>query len=123
MQEVFVTALTKLDQLRDHRKARAWLLQIARRRCIDHHRRTTPAALVSGDLPDRAAPDNPRIELLRAAIAQLPETYREAITLYYMDGRNCVGVADSLGISPAAARQRLVRARLMLHELLREGAE
>ena len=85
MQDVFVKAIAKLDTLRDHSRVRAWLLQIARRTCIDHY---------------------------------LPDNYRETIALYYLDGRSCAGVAQSLNISEAAVRQRLVRARLMLHDIL-----
>ena len=32
-----------------------------------------------------------------------------------LEGRQCAGVASCLGISESAVRQRLVRARLMLH--------
>ncbi|MHC4363507.1 MAG: hypothetical protein ACYSTZ_11825 [Planctomycetota bacterium] len=42
------------------------------------------------------------------------------ISLYYLDGCNCAAVAMSLGITNAAVRRRLTRARLMLHELLAE---
>jgi len=54
----------------------------------------------------------------QTAIAALPDSQREAITLYYLDGRNCAGVAAALGISEPAVRQRLLRGRLMLHRLL-----
>ncbi|MHC4444505.1 MAG: RNA polymerase sigma factor [Planctomycetota bacterium] len=60
---------------------------------------------------------------LQAAISKLPEDYRETISLYYLDGRKCSGVAESLGISEVAVRQRLVRARLMLHDLLVEDEQ
>ena len=55
-----------------------------------------------------------------SAIGKLPQGYREAITLYYLDGRNSSGVAAALGIAETAVRQRLVRASVMLHDLLQE---
>ena len=68
-----------------------------------------------------AAGGNPACERLHEAIQKLPQNYREAIVLYYLDGRNCSGVATCLGMTEPAVRQRLVRARAMLHNLLEEG--
>ncbi len=122
MQDVFLQAFTKIDTLRDHTRARQWLLKIARRMCIDHFRkRRTYYPIAEGEAV-LAKPDhgNKHIARVHSAISKLPDGYREAITLYYLDGRDCAGVARSLGISNAAIRRRLVRARLMLHELLVE---
>ncbi len=118
VQEVFVHAFRKLHRLRDRDKARPWLLQIARRQCIDHRRRRRSTGLVPDDLPAPSEDRDPRLDRLHAALAQLPENYRETISLYYLDRRSCAGVAASLGISEAAVRQRLLRGRLMLHDLL-----
>ena len=72
---------------------------------------------------DVAAPASPvteQISRLHEAISKLPESFREPITLYYLDGRKCASVAKTLGISEDAVRRRLVRARLQLHDLLLE---
>ena len=120
MQDVFLKAISNFHSLRDHSRVRAWLLQIARRTCIDHRRRRVLRATIPDDVPAPTVSSGPDIERLHAALAQLPEDYRETIALYYLDGRSCAGAAESLGISEAAVRQRLVRARLMLHDLLTE---
>ena len=120
MQDVFLQAFTKLRTLRDHTAARPWLLKIARRMCIDYYRKRRAYRPVTEDVPARPDYGNEHIMRIHAGISKLPKGYREAITLYYLDGRNCAGVAGSLGISEAAVRRRLVRARLMLHELLLE---
>ncbi len=121
MQDVYLQAFTKLRTLRDPARVRPWLLKIARRMCIDHYRKRQPAySLAEIDEPARPDYGNEHIMRVHTAISKLPENYREAITLYYLDGRDCSGVAHSLGISESAARQRLVRARLMLHDILLE---
>ena len=120
MQDVFLKAFTKLDRLRDPRRVRAWLLQIARRTCVDYHRKRRGCQQIHEDVP--AGPDacEKPIAKLHAAMSRLPQEYRETISLYYLDGRKCPAIAASLGISEGAVRQRLVRARLMLHDFLGE---
>jgi len=49
-QEVFLRAHARLDTLRDRSSARAWLIQIARRMCVDHYRRRRPAEPLSYNL-------------------------------------------------------------------------
>jgi len=120
MQEVFLKAVTKLDTLKDPGRARAWLLQIARRMCIDYHHKRQSAQSIPDDVLAPSAFIDEHIELLHEAISKLPDGYREPITLYYLNSHNCAGVARTLGISEDAVRSRLVRARLRLHEILSE---
>ena len=47
-------------------------------------------------------------------IAALDEKYRVPLMLYYMDGFTAEEIARSLGITSAAVRKRLSRARQML---------
>jgi RNA polymerase sigma-70 factor, ECF subfamily len=119
MQAVFVKAVAKTAELRQPDRARSWLLQIARRACVDFYRRRKPVEPLDqepSDVPARDADFQP----LHEAIQRLPKTYREAIILYYLDGRDCATVAAALGTSEQAVRQRLMRARVMLHDLLDE---
>lgn len=121
MQDVYLQAFTKLRTLRNPTRVRPWLLKIAKRMCIDFYRkRQSCYSLTEVDEPTRPDYENEHIMRIHSAITKLSEGYREAITLYYLDGRDCAGVAQSLGISESAVRQRLVRARLMLHDFLLE---
>lgn len=118
MQSVFLKASGKISSLRDPARVRGWLLQVARRACIDLHRRRKPAEPLVDEPPTAPPRDNALCERLHEAIRDLPANYREVIALYYMDGRDCASVATSLGITEQAVRQRLVRARAMLHNSL-----
>lgn len=122
MQDVFLKAFTRIGTLRDHTRARQWLLKIARRMCIDHFRKRRPGRSIAEveAVLARADYSNEHVTTVHAAVSRLPDGYREAISLYYLDGHDCAGVALSLGISNTAVRRRLTRARLMLHELLVE---
>jgi RNA polymerase sigma-70 factor, ECF subfamily len=120
MQAVFLKAIAKTSSLREPASARAWLLQVARRECVDFHRRRKPVEPLVDEPLTPAVGGNAVCQRLHEAIQTLPQNYREAIVLYYLDGRKCSGVAASLGTTEQAIRQRLVRARAMLHDLLAE---
>ena len=122
MQDVFLKAFTRIGTLRDHTRARQWLLKIARRKCIDHFRKRRAGRPISETDAVQTRPDSgdEHTSRVHEAVSKLPDGYREAISLYYLDGHDCAGVARSLGITNVAVRRRLTRARLMLHELLVE---
>ena len=118
MQEVFLKACTNIAGLRDRTKARAWLLQIARRACVDYYRKRPSLHKLPEDIPAGPKSDSELITRLHTAISKLPEGHREVITLYYLDGRKCAHIAGALGIKEDNVRSRLVRARFALHNLL-----
>jgi RNA polymerase sigma factor (sigma-70 family) len=53
-----------------------------------------------------------------AALARLPEPYREAVVLYYRGDESLAAVATALGVSEATARQRVHRGRTKLRDAL-----
>ncbi|MGD9854832.1 MAG: RNA polymerase sigma factor [Planctomycetaceae bacterium] len=58
---------------------------------------------------------------LKAALQQVPETYRQAIHLYDLDGRNAMDVAHACGCSVGAMHMRRSRALGMLRTILCSG--
>jgi RNA polymerase sigma factor (sigma-70 family) len=120
MQAVFLKATAEISSLREPSKARAWLLQVARRGCIDFHRRRKRTEPLLEEPPAPPAGADTARQRLHEAIRRLPQSYREVIVHYYLEGRNCSSVAASLGMAEPAVRQRLVRARAMLHKFLEE---
>ena len=120
MQAVFLKSIAKMTSLREPARVRGWLMQVARRMCVDFQRKRKPTEPLAAEPPTPPSTDEVPCQRLHEAIQRLPDNYREAIVLYYLDGRKCANVAASLGIAEPAVRQRLVRARAMLHELLQE---
>jgi RNA polymerase sigma-70 factor (ECF subfamily) len=59
-------------------------------------------------------------EKAKAVLARLPDAYRDAFVLRDLEEMSTAEVADVLGIEPAAVRQRVHRARLMLRGYLSE---
>jgi RNA polymerase sigma-70 factor (ECF subfamily) len=60
---------------------------------------------------------------LRQTLAELPAAHRECLVLFYLEGKSGAEAAAALGISEAALRVRLHRARAAMRERLEEKLE
>ena len=136
-QEAFIKAWQQLNQLHNHASFLPWLRQITRNLARDWLRAnrgrplTGEAAEIAISMaadPSPGAPEHlQRVEEELAAeeiISALPEDSRETLLLYYREGQRSQQVADLLGLSDAAVRKRLSRARrLVREEMLRRFGE
>ena len=74
-QETFLAALRAYPRLSSGERLDRWILRIASRKAIDHHRAAGRRAIPTGNLPDRAGhtpAENDADAALWAAIADLP---------------------------------------------------
>jgi RNA polymerase sigma factor (sigma-70 family) len=125
-QDTFLTAWRTMGQLREPRSLRAWLCGIARRLAANTRRamsRAAPAVSSAADAPcmDSAHPaermiDEEDLALMRETLSQLPTSYREPLILFYREERSVRRVAEDLGLSEDAVKQRLSRGRRLLTE-------
>ena len=117
---------------------RAWLFGIARRVCIRHlrkrDRRSNLLKRWFGEKPagrsdpsEDPAERSEQEEMLRTALLELKSQFREAVLLRYQAGMDHAEIAQSLDISPAAARKRVslgvAALRSTLRPLLMESPE
>ena len=107
-QETFLAALRAYPRLRDGSNLRAWVMTIAYRKALDAHRGRRRRAEPVGELPERPAPGaaEPEPELWRE-VRDLPNGQRGAILLRFVADLPYAEVAESLGCTPEAARQRV----------------
>lgn len=132
-QETFLAAWSSREQLREPEKLLGWLCSIARRLAAGACRsRAQRHALALSDTTDPFDPVEQPIdaiisreeeELVWNAIAELPESYREPLVLFYQESRSVQQIARSLDISNDSAKQRLSRGREMLRSSLAEKVE
>ncbi|WP_422353131.1 RNA polymerase sigma factor [Stenotrophomonas sp. AR026] len=128
-QEAFVKGWQQLHQLRSSTSFLPWLRQITRNLARDWLRAqrgrplTGEAAEVAmgmaADPAPGAADRLQRVEEEIAAediISALPADSREVLLLYYREGQRSQQVADLLGLSDAAVRKRLSRARALVRD-------
>ncbi|HEU4461077.1 MAG TPA: sigma-70 family RNA polymerase sigma factor [Solirubrobacterales bacterium] len=108
-QETFLAALRAYPQLDDARNLRGWLLTIAHRKAIDHHRARGRRPIPVAEVPE-AAEENGLPEpdqRLWAAVGALPPKQRAAVALRYGSDLPHAEIAAALGCSPEAARRSL----------------
>ena len=119
-QDTFVTAFHQLDQLRDVSRVREWLCGIARNLARKARRVRAREDAIDDAQPDASASpfetasEQERDSVVAAALERVPETYREALVLYYVEHRSVAAVASAIGISADAVHQRLSRGRQLV---------
>ena len=125
-QDAFLSALVKLDQYDRHRPFGPWLMRIVANAATDRRRRRAvrrveplDVGLVGGGpRPDRDAERSALRDRLRAALAELPERRRMAVTLFDVEGYSHAEIAEILGIPEGTVRSEVFHARRRLRILL-----
>jgi RNA polymerase sigma-70 factor (ECF subfamily) len=112
-----VTANEALMMMRSQRRHRARLVE-----GFDFEELATlPAANDGEQRGDLSAVRSERDALVRDALAELPEDYRDVVVAHYHLDLGLQEIADRLALSESAVRSRLHRARTRLRGLL-EGS-
>ena len=68
--------------------------------------------------PEEEVIDKQRLQLLRAAVAELPEKYRKVIELRYYEDLAYEDIAERLGLSLSNVKIQIMRAKQMLTQLM-----
>jgi RNA polymerase sigma-70 factor (ECF subfamily) len=119
-QETFCKAQFSLGQLREARRAKAWLFSILRNAYLHRVRADRQQVLVSldvvGDLPEPSPDPLPEIdpERLQQALNELPEAFRTPILLYYFDDFTYRDIAEQMDLPLGTVMSRLARAKAFL---------
>lgn len=128
-QETFLRWAKKSGQLRDTAKAKSWLFTTLYRLFLNRRRHVT--RFPHDELSD-AEPRLPSIEsdAVRAlegsevmtALAQIDETFRAPLTLFYLEDHSYHEIAEILDIPEGTVMSRLWRGKAMLREKLKDRA-
>lgn len=143
-QATFLQVHLKCDQFEQGRKFRPWLYTIATNQAIDAQRRNKRHKNVSLDRntrgensddlgslmdllvsreqsPDSRVDATQQRDWIRGAVADLPDTLREAVSLVYYQGLKYREAADILKIPVGTVKSRLHSAILKLNEAWMES--
>lgn len=114
LQEVFVRALRQGRDFCRLDNARAWLFQVARNALVDHHRLHKETEAVPEDIPAEEDEHEPIAGLsvcVARVLSELSAEDRDIIEQCDLEGVKQKNYAARHGISLAAAKSRLLRAR------------
>ena len=127
VQDVFEKALRSIDRIDLGHNPRGWMVTILQNLHIDRCRaraRMRPH-VPCDELPiaTEAHDEAPAWSAIttddvRRAAARLPDDLRDVYTMFALDGRSYIEVAEALGIPKATVGTRLSRARARLKQLL-----
>ena len=139
-QEAMLKALANIRQFRAEARFSTWLIQITVNEALMRRRRERTSKMEAIDdhrdedgeyaprdfadwreIPSEALERKEIRQKLAQALASLDRKYREVFVLRDMERLNIQETADALGISIASVKTRLLRARLMLRDLLSSG--
>lgn len=119
LQDTFVQAWNKLDQLREPAAFGGWLKRLAVNVALSERRR---GRLSSVDVEfEASAPEAPwpAADLdLERAIARLPARARQVLVLFHLSDLGHAEIAEMMGIEPGTSKAQLHRARTLLKEML-----
>jgi RNA polymerase sigma-70 factor (ECF subfamily) len=128
-QHVFLTALAKLDQLRDPTAARAWLCAVLRRAYLRTQRRTRPQAVadlqldmnvLAVDIPEKIEFDS---DDLQRAINDLPDDFRLVLVGFYFEDCSYKDLAERLELPIGTVMSRLSRSKAYLRSQLLDSQD
>lgn len=139
-QEAILKAFTHIRQFRAEARFSTWLIQIAVNEALMRRRRAHPEIIEPiGEREEEDGQYTPRDfadwreipsevlerkevrQKLADAVAELAQKYRDVFVLRDVQHLSIEETAEALGISRASVKTRLLRARLMLRDLLAPG--
>lgn len=118
VQDVFTKYIATSPRFADTEHERAWLVRVTVNRCHDLVRRRKLRTHESlDDITDLPSEESAGTSVLKT-LSELPEKYRTAIALHYLEGFSVEEISKMLGISLSACKMRLSRGRELLKNLL-----
>ena len=134
VQEVFVKVWRNIDKYDERRTFSTWVLSIATNHCIDQIRkRRLPTVEIDETMeeiipdripsPKRIVAEREQAEQVRILLDGLSEVDRAIIILRYWDDLSDREIGSAVGLSEAAVKSRLFRARKQLVGFYRQAQE
>ena len=117
VQDVFITAYTRIRELREPAAFGGWIAAIARNRATDYLRQTREQVELPDEMPGGDPIDTETLMVLDA-IRLLPDAYRDTLLMRLVEGMSGLEIAERSGLSPGSVRVNLHRGMKLLREKL-----
>ncbi|GAA1171765.1 RNA polymerase sigma factor SigM [Ornithinimicrobium humiphilum] len=126
VQDAFLNAFRRAGSFRGDAQVTTWLHRITVNACLDRLRRVKPTSDIADHDPveprDRHTSVDVRLDV-RAALEQLPEGQRLALTLVDMHGLSVAEAAQVLDVAEGTIKSRCSRGREAMARLLGLGED
>ncbi|XSG76432.1 sigma-70 family RNA polymerase sigma factor [Herpetosiphon llansteffanensis] len=124
LQDIFLAAYLKREQLHNSERSRAWLWQIARRKLIDRYR----SRRETGELDETLAAEQQQAppilagfdQCMQQMLAHLPAQDRLVLQRTAFEGISQQALSIELGLSFSGTKSRVQRARQKLRQLFEQ---
>jgi RNA polymerase sigma-70 factor (ECF subfamily) len=132
VQEAFVSAWRALDRFRQGQSFGPWLVTIVTHRCLNmlRTRKRSRVDPVEEDRvadpkagPEAVVERRERVRMLEEAMRHLAPNSLAIVVLHYAEDMPCARIGETLGMSEAAVKVALFRARARLRDILRNVSE
>jgi RNA polymerase sigma factor (sigma-70 family) len=118
-QDTFLSALRAYSRTTNHTNPKSWLLTIASRKAVDHHRGAARRPAPMASPPESGVAEIPdRDEYLWARVRDLPDKQRLCVAYRFVTDLPYSEIGLITGISEAAARRNVHEAVKKLREVL-----
>jgi len=117
VQDVFLTAYTRIRELREPGAFGGWIAAMARNRATDYLRQSREQVALPDELPGGDQIEAETFAVLQA-IRKLPGAYRETLLMRLVEGMSGQEIADRTGLAPGSVRVNLHRGMKLLREKL-----
>ena len=123
VQQSFLTAHQKIDQLRDPQNGKAWLFTIARNAYLKSLRGNAGTKLVSLEQapePGEECPQDIRLdnEQLQSVLNEIEEEFRTPLILFYFEQFSYKEIAEQMDVPIGTVMSRLARGKAHLRQKL-----
>jgi RNA polymerase sigma factor (sigma-70 family) len=132
VQDAFIAAYCKLEQLRDPAKFGSWFFRIVNSRCTDlirsrkqvdeHVQRLEKSEIGLAQRAHTAFAEQALLQEVWDSIDRLPEQYRQVVLLHYLSGLSYEEIAAFLEVPKSTVVGRLQQSRKRLRQTLSETA-
>lgn len=125
LQEAFISAFRSLDNYRGDASFGSWIKRIVVNKALNAVSRRKLDPIPENEDWDIAEPETDAtyrgeltVDRVKKGIAQLPDGYRNVLSLYLIEGYDHQEIAEIMGFTESTSKSQLNRAKAKLRELL-----
>ncbi len=119
--ESFLSYIKRASDFNSPEHERAWLIRVAVNKCRDRQRYSLKHPYAELDSIANISEESTEELGVIEALFKLPEKFRVALVLHYVEGYSVKEIAGMIGKTQSAVKMRLKKGRTLLEDELNKG--